>query len=50
VFLTGARAPVDDRVGEEGEGWAIAKFLLARELKLAQAPSRRAFRGTFPFR
>ncbi len=50
VFLTGVRAPVDDRVGEEGEGWAIARFLLARELKLAQAPGRGAFRGTFPFR
>ena len=31
VFFDGATAPVTDRVGEEGEGWAIAKFLLENE-------------------
>ena len=31
VFLEDVRVPVSDRVGEEGEGWAIAKFLLENE-------------------
>ncbi len=30
-FLTDVRVPVADRVGEEGEGWKIAKFLLGHE-------------------
>lgn len=30
-FLTDVRVPVSDRVGEEGEGWKIAKFLLGHE-------------------
>ena len=31
VFLDGVRVPVSDRVGEEGQGWSIAKFLLENE-------------------
>jgi len=31
VFLEDVRVPVTDRVGEEGAGWAIAKFLLENE-------------------
>ena len=31
VFLDNARSPVADLVGEEGQGWAIAKFLLENE-------------------
>ena len=31
VFLEDVRVPVSDRVGEEGAGWAIAKFLLENE-------------------
>jgi alkylation response protein AidB-like acyl-CoA dehydrogenase len=31
VFLEDAIVPVSDRVGEEGAGWAIAKFLLENE-------------------
>lgn len=31
VFLDDAVARVEDRIGEEGEGWAIAKFLLENE-------------------
>ena len=31
VFLENAIVPLADRVGEEGEGWAIAKFLLENE-------------------
>jgi alkylation response protein AidB-like acyl-CoA dehydrogenase len=30
-FFTDVRVPVSDRVGEEGEGWKIAKFLLGHE-------------------
>ena len=30
-FLTNVRVPVSDRVGGEGEGWKIAKFLLGHE-------------------
>ncbi len=30
-FLTDVRVPVSDRVGKEGEGWKIAKFLLGHE-------------------
>lgn len=30
-FLTDVRVPVSDRVGEEGEGWKVAKFLLGHE-------------------
>jgi alkylation response protein AidB-like acyl-CoA dehydrogenase len=31
VFLDNVRVPVGNRVGHEGQGWAIAKFLLANE-------------------
>lgn len=31
VFLDEVRVPVADRVGEEGQGWSIAKFLLENE-------------------
>jgi alkylation response protein AidB-like acyl-CoA dehydrogenase len=31
VFLDGVRVPVSQRVGEEGDGWKIATFLLAHE-------------------
>jgi len=31
VFLDGVVVPVDDRVGDEGQGWVIAKFLLENE-------------------
>ena len=31
VFLEDVLVPVEDRVGEEGEGWRIAKFLLENE-------------------
>jgi alkylation response protein AidB-like acyl-CoA dehydrogenase len=31
VFFTDARTPVENRIGAEGEGWTIAKFLLENE-------------------
>src|SRR5262249_47029735 len=31
VFLDNVRVPVANRVGEEGQGWTIAKFLLGNE-------------------
>ncbi len=31
VFLDNVEAPVEDLVGEEGQGWSIAKFLLENE-------------------
>lgn len=31
VFFSDARTPVANRIGEEGQGWAIAKFLLENE-------------------
>jgi len=31
LFLDNLRVPVGNRVGEEGQGWAIAKFLLGNE-------------------
>ena len=31
VFFDGARTSVDNRIGEEGQGWAIAKYLLENE-------------------
>ncbi|WP_068084773.1 acyl-CoA dehydrogenase family protein [Novosphingobium rosa] len=31
VFLDTVRVPVADRIGEEGQGWTIAKFLLENE-------------------
>ena len=31
VFFSDARSPVGNRIGEEGQGWAIAKFLLENE-------------------
>lgn len=31
VFLDNVRVPVENLVGEEGQGWTIAKFLLANE-------------------
>jgi alkylation response protein AidB-like acyl-CoA dehydrogenase len=31
VFFDNAEAPVSDLVGEEGQGWAVAKFLLENE-------------------
>jgi alkylation response protein AidB-like acyl-CoA dehydrogenase len=31
VFLDDVRVPVENRVGDEGDGWKIAKFLLSRE-------------------
>ena len=31
VFFSDARTPVENRIGEEGAGWSIAKFLLENE-------------------
>lgn len=31
VFFTDARTPAENRIGEEGQGWSIAKFLLENE-------------------
>jgi len=31
VWFDNVRVPVENRVGEEGEGWTLAKFLLANE-------------------
>lgn len=31
VFFTDARTPIENRIGEEGQGWSIAKFLLENE-------------------
>ncbi|MGH6787814.1 MAG: acyl-CoA dehydrogenase family protein [Novosphingobium sp.] len=31
VFLTDARTGVENRIGDEGQGWSIAKFLLENE-------------------
>ena len=31
LFLDNVRVPITNRVGEEGTGWAIAKFLLSKE-------------------
>lgn len=31
VFLTNVRVPVENLVGEEGQGWTIAKYLLTHE-------------------
>ncbi len=31
VFFTGARTAVDNLIGDEGQGWGIAKFLLENE-------------------
>ncbi len=31
VFLDEVRVPVENRIGDEGQGWAIAKFLLENE-------------------
>jgi len=37
VFLEGVRVPVSQRVGAEGEGWTIAKYLLGHERSGAAA-------------
>jgi len=40
IFLDNVAVPVANRVGAEGEGWAIAKFLLANERAFsAEVPS-----------
>ncbi|WP_375394398.1 acyl-CoA dehydrogenase family protein [uncultured Sphingomonas sp.] len=31
IFFTDVRVPVSERIGEEGQGWAIAKYLLEHE-------------------
>jgi alkylation response protein AidB-like acyl-CoA dehydrogenase len=31
VFFTDARTPAENRIGDEGQGWTIAKFLLENE-------------------
>lgn len=31
VFLDSVRVPVEDRVGEEGDGWKLARFIVGRE-------------------
>ena len=31
VFFSDARTPAENRIGEEGQGWSIAKFLLENE-------------------
>jgi len=39
VFFDDVRVPVEDRLGEEGQGWACAKHLLAGErVRTAEAP------------
>ena len=34
LFLDNVRVPVDNRVGEEGRGWEIAKFLLEQRARV----------------
>ncbi len=42
VFFDNVRVPVSDRVGDEGQGWAYAKFLLEHERALsAEVPRNR---------
>ena len=38
VFFTDVRVPVENRVGEEDDGWTVAKFLLEFERSSAYAP------------
>lgn len=38
VFFTDVRAPVSNRIGEEGKGWTYAKYLLEFERGNAYAP------------
>jgi alkylation response protein AidB-like acyl-CoA dehydrogenase len=38
VFFEAARVPVSSRLGEEGQGWAIAKHLLTHERSSAFSP------------
>jgi acyl-CoA dehydrogenase len=40
VFFDGVRVPVSDRVGDEGQGWAVAKYLLEFERGGAIAAAR----------
>jgi acyl-CoA dehydrogenase len=40
VFLDGVRVPVDHRIGDEGQGWTIAKYLLEFERGGAIAAAR----------
>ncbi|MEI7447031.1 MAG: acyl-CoA dehydrogenase family protein [Burkholderiales bacterium] len=40
VFFDGVRVPVSDRVGEEGQGWTVAKYLLEFERGGAIAAAR----------
>lgn len=43
VFFTDVRVPAANRVGEEGKGWAIAKFLLGHErTSVANVPTAQA--------
>jgi alkylation response protein AidB-like acyl-CoA dehydrogenase len=44
VFLDGVKVPVDDLVGEEGEGWTYGKVLLDRERGVAAASALRISR------
>lgn len=37
IFFDGVRVPVSERVGDEGDGWRVAKYLLATErLEIAE--------------
>jgi alkylation response protein AidB-like acyl-CoA dehydrogenase len=40
VFFDNVRVPITNRIGQEGEGWTCAKFLLANErLGIAEVPA-----------
>src|SRR5690606_2963484 len=45
-FFDNVRVPVEDRVGEEGQGWAIAKYLLGHERSNGSGVSMIKWRAT----
>jgi alkylation response protein AidB-like acyl-CoA dehydrogenase len=45
VFFENVRVPVDNRIGEEGQGWTYAKYLLQFERGVAYAPLLKGFLG-----
>ena len=44
VFLDEVRVPVSERVGQEGQGWSIAKFLLENERGGSSGQNRKVLR------